>query len=435
MRFCVAQPGRQTVRSSDDGTAKLYSRTLRKRAPTASQTDASVPHNFLLAHMPRRPRRTQCPRGTAVAVPCEAGRYSSSSSLPSRDGCNICTLGHWCSPGSEQPLACKAGRYGATTGQTDSDCSGRCLMGHFCQEASNTSTSGVCRECHPIGAKPSPKPNPSPTLHDSKHQNCARLPSNIAAIAERVSHLVLAAAGTYNDRRGGVNVDACRACPPGQDSTSGAYACTFCSEGHFRLTANSSATTCASCDVVRGVSCGRNTTTATFNLSQGYWRHSNQTRQTWRCKHLGDWSPCFGGVNAGHEGNGYCAEGYEGPRCELCSGPARSKYFDKLDMRCHDCERVTIQAAIVLGSLLLVLATFIGGTMVVLAKGSKTRVAVKLLRLIRRARRLWRRAGMRFKLKSAVGLYQCLAAIPGVYDVTVPAGLEHLTRFADSMII
>ena len=42
-------------------------------------------------------------------------------------------------------------------------------------------------------------------------------------------------------------------------------------------------------------------------------------------------------------------------------------------------------------------------------------------------RRLWHKAGMRYKIKVFVGLYQCLAAIPSVYDVTVPLELEHLS--------
>eukprot|EP00966_Prymnesium_polylepis_P284973 6583585-Prymnesium_polylepis.3 len=66
----------------------------------------------------------QCPRGTAVAVSCDAGRFSNLSSLSSKDGCEVCTPGHWCSMGSESPQPCKAGRYGATAGMADSECSG-----------------------------------------------------------------------------------------------------------------------------------------------------------------------------------------------------------------------------------------------------------------------------------------------------------------------
>jgi hypothetical protein len=35
------------------------------------------------------------------------------------------------------------------------------------------------------------------------------------------------------------------------------------------------------------------------------------------------------------------------------------------------------------------------------------------------------------KLKAVIGLYQCVAAIPSVYDVTAPQGLEDYTRWAN----
>ena len=40
---------------------------------------------------------------------------------------------------------------------------------------------------------------------------------------------------------------------------------------------------------------------------------------------------------------------------------------------------------------------------------------------------------MRYKVKMLVGLAQCIAATPGVYDVTVPRGMEEYTRWLDLM--
>ena len=36
---------------------------------------------------------------------------------------------------------------------------------------------------------------------------------------------------------------------------------------------------------------------------------------------------------------------------------------------------------------------------------------------------------MRYKVKALVGFYQCIAAVPSVYNVQPPLGLEHLTRW------
>jgi len=102
---------------------------------------------------------------------------------------------------------------------------------------------------------------------------------------------------------------------------------------------------------------------ATLNMTARNWRHSTATRDTHLCKTDGSWTPCLGGDDAGFEGDGYCAPGYRGPRCELCDGPAHSRYFDKLDARCHDCGdmggRATILVAVML---LLILIAAIGGS-------------------------------------------------------------------------
>eukprot|EP00966_Prymnesium_polylepis_P229102 5301713-Prymnesium_polylepis.4 len=43
---------------------------------------------------------------------------------------------------------------------------------------------------------------------------------------------------------------------------------------------------------------------------------------------------------------------------------------------------------------------------------------------IRTVIKIYRRAGMRYKVKVLVGLYQCISAVPSVFDVTIPPGLE-----------
>ena len=40
---------------------------------------------------------------------------------------------------------------------------------------------------------------------------------------------------------------------------------------------------------------------------------------------------------------------------------------------------------------------------------------------------------MRYKIKLAVGLYQCVAAVPSVFDVVIPPGLEEYTGLVNLM--
>ena len=202
----------------------------------------------------------------------------------------------------------------------------------------------------------------------------------------------------------------------------------MCATGFYRPDAHSSVDDCMLCSTIHGVTCGMDATIMTLNVSAGHWRHSMATLQTHDCKSSGSWSPCRGGIDAGDDGDGYCAAGYAGPRCEVCIGSESSLwYFDKLEARCNDCGNLHTKT-LVFGSVLLVLLTagFGGSTFLRLSKSS---VRDTLLRFVRGVQSIWRTAGMRYKVKMAVGFYQCIAAVPSIFDVEPPAGLEAYSRW------
>ena len=72
-----------------------------------------------------------------------------------------------------------------------------------------------------------------------------------------------------------------------------------------------------------------------------------------------------------------------------------------------------------------------GGGGVLLQRGGCTRTRSRVLEYIYQLRCLWTRAGMRYKLKTIVGLWQCLGAVPSVYDVVTPSDLERYTRWVN----
>jgi hypothetical protein len=248
----------------------------------------------------------------------------------------------------------------------------------------------------------------------------------------------------------------CETCPVGFVCELGASVPRpVCGENQYRPLENSSASECAPCNAIPGIICGANPTIATLNLTAGYLRHSVATTEAYRCKADGSWSPCSGGGDAGDEGDGYCGPGYLGPRCELCDAPADSRYFDKLDVRCHDCGNVTQQVATPF-CILLFLVTVAA---VIRAREDRRMAAArrssthspqrktsfhtprlkqssrlkKLLKKIKSARKCWESAGMPFKVKALVGLVQCLAAVPSVFDVAAPNGLDGYTRWTQMM--
>ena len=116
-------------------------------------------------------------------------------------------------------------------------------------------------------------------------------------------------------------------------------------------------------------------------------------------------------------------------------------YFDRLDSRCYSCGNVEMRAALVF-CLLLVLPQAVlfvasaGGTSLIARLStritSRRHHPMEKLRVIHK---VWRRAGMRFKLKALVGLYQCFAAVPSVYNVVAPPGLEEFNWCASSTAV
>eukprot|EP00966_Prymnesium_polylepis_P059249 1373529-Prymnesium_polylepis.1 len=233
--------------------------------------------------------------------------------------------------------------------------------------------------------------------------------------------------GEYQPESGAVE---CRDCKAGQSSIAAAAECTVCTAGFYRPTADSSATECVPCTTVEGTSCPWNATIRTLRLSNGYWRHSARTLQTFHCKSQGDWTPCLGGGNAGHDGDGYCAPGHAGPRCELCNG-TDSQYFDQLDARCHDCSDAVARIAPVGGALFFLALTAICCGAAFADRARRSRVGTLVLKRMLFLRKIWLRAGMRPKVKALIGLYQCVAAIPSVYDVVFPPSLVDFTEWVN----
>ncbi|KAL1519826.1 hypothetical protein AB1Y20_023332 [Prymnesium parvum] len=211
----------------------------------------------------------------------------------------------------------------------------------------------------------------------------------------------------------------CEPCPATTTSFVGAVGrdgCDACNPGYYRRAAAHGAE-CAWCAAVEGVSCAANTTLATLSLAAGRWRHSAATVETWACASAAGWSPCAGGAAAGDGGDGYCAAGYRGPRCELCT--AAHHYFDAVSGRCAPCASSATRALVL---------TAAAAALAALAAAALTR-GLGLPRLHAAAAPLallWGRAGMTCKLKTTLGFAQCVAAVPSVFSVPLPDGLAYL---------
>ena len=89
--------------------------------------------------------------------------------------------------------------------------------------------------------------------------------------------------------------------------------------------------------------CGFNTTLTTLLVPPDYWRLSPHS---WKISKCGD-SRCRGGVDAGVNGEGYCAAGHTGPLCLLCQEGEALYWSDGGD--CVPCPDVGGATARVIG--------------------------------------------------------------------------------------
>jgi hypothetical protein len=115
-----------------------------------------------------------------------------------------------------------------------------------------------------------------------------------------------------------------------------------------------------------------------------------------------------------------------------CDG-MHTQYFDKFDYRCHDCDTAAAEATVVTCSVVAFLLV-IAGLVAAIIRGVAFRShRAGFLRQFGSFNKLWQEAGMRYKVKTLLGLYQCIGAVPSVFNVDVPPGLEHYTRCEASL--
>lgn len=171
-----------------------------------------------------------------------------------------------------------------------------------------------------------------------------------------------------------------------------------------------------------------------------YWRLDAFSRRTYACKGASMssvqadgslWTtPCVGGVEAGHDGQGYCAEGHWGPLCELCNqtlGNGTRRYFNDELARCTDCpdvgERATLLAVVLFGALLV-----LGVSAFILYRVYCPGSLRGMVYTARRAILLANNQALLPKLKILIALYQSVAALPTVYDIRLSQWYYERTR-------
>ncbi|KAL1499130.1 hypothetical protein AB1Y20_013641 [Prymnesium parvum] len=206
----------------------------------------------------------------------------------------------------------------------------------------------------------------------------------------------------------------CRACEAPLSAAAGDDNCIRCAAGFYHADGGAaleegSTPDCRACPT--GATCPWDATHATLRLSDGYWRASPRSLQLLRCPDaLLAPSPCRGGDAA----DGYCREGYAGPRCELCANA--SHYFSS--GRCEECPGVPDRVGLLVGGALgLPLAALCAR---LASRRGAPRAYEAAARRLHRLRLQLASHALVEKLKLTIAFLQQAGLVPAVYDLRLP---------------
>ena len=282
------------------------------------------------------PNGTYCPRGTPSPIPCPAGTVGRQPMLTLRDECEPCPHGVSCPAGSAVELPCPPGRHA---------------------------------------------PNP-------ESSECTPCPGGTRQPLEGQPDCILCESGLVCPRGSATGTPCDEGTSSAARGLSAREECTDCVEGFF-----GSPPDCRPC--LEHAECPAGTNISTLRLADGYWRLSSLSDVISPCD-IGTGAPlgtqqrdnataCRGGSDAGAAGEGYCLEGHEGPRCQVCTQNASlpTRYFDERVARCAGCPSLGVAFAVAT-SVLLALALLLVGLHILMKCPPR-----RFLRLSAFCRRAW----------------------------------------------
>ena len=245
------------------------------------------------------------------------------------------------------------------------------------------------------------------------------------------------AAGAYFN----LEVSVCETCPVGEYCTEGATLgarCPVgftthgagakspnecgCPTGTYNSAAAADGSSCEPC--IDHMECTRTgLTLATVPLLPARWRLSNRTASAYECTS----SACLGGRWNGSSDE-YCAQGYEGPRCEWCSDPSR--YYDAVTDNCKACGDMVAYASRQI-VILLAVAVALGLLRAIVHRAP--RLLVRISRRLAQAATSMQQFGLQAKFKCCLTFYQVWAVRKSVYGFELPGDLGSVMAFFEAL--
>ena len=310
----------------------------------------------------------------SFCIPCELGKYNTDIGLNNINLCKKCEAGKYNNNIQNTGQECQQCIPGKFSKENAIECD-ECPMGTYTEKLSEaTLLFTVCLQCPPgtynyltgkhdiISCFDCPKGTWNSNQKSISEDDCVVCKSGLYSELKG-SHTIESCkeciAGKYNENVGGSSSNDCKDCATGTYSLSGSSNCIHCLPGKF--TSNMMSTQCEDCPVGRfsgelgsilckqctldaeqnfektkcvcssgtytlnisninckacptEFNCLKGDTLKSIKLKKNYWRHSDNTVETYKCKNI---FACNGG-EIFNSSNDLCNEGHEGPICDVC---------------------------------------------------------------------------------------------------------------------
>jgi len=439
--FCIAcnpgqyqnLTGQAICKACSSGSyAAAFKSTACESCPNGGYCPEPAASSLVLAFTP-------CPSGTYnekqgsssadACIKCPAGTYGRLARQNSSSACENCAPGSFTSQeGRDECTQCAASTYQNESGALSCK---RCKEGSFCPRGSSLELQATCKpgtyanksdvsgmpacfECprgfQCLGGATQPIACGAGLISPERGSSyCVECKPGSIAKTAGLSACEPCDQGDYQPNQG---MAECRPCTEGTSSGRGATRCDWCDQDYF-LPYNTSK--CTPCAELLGVTCRWNSTTATLDVSRSYWRQSTLTARAYPCLERGTWTPCIGSSSEADEG---CAESHSGPKCEICP---TDQYLKYVDGHCHSCTKAwaNFRRWWALG---LALPTALWLVHITIGRHRNWLASRWIARSWLWLASTWRYIGMQPKLKLLVAFGQVVAAVPSVYDASLPNG-------------
>ena len=228
---------------------------------------------------------------------CPSGKYNILSGQHTKNSCILCSAGRWSdvigSNSSTNCNLCNKGLYSETKGSSSVLTCKECPGGKY-NENRGADIINDCKECSPG------------SYSTSRSIECILCDPGKFNSITGYSNCKICEEGKYTSNRGSF---ICTICPTNSEQNYLKDGC-ICSSSSYN--SNNSTIVCSTCS--DEFICDKGTEIKTLKLKKHFWRQTENTIKTYKCKNI---YACKGGLISNNSDD-LCHQGHKGPLCDVC---------------------------------------------------------------------------------------------------------------------